>query len=777
MAYDIGAKIGIDGEKEFNQALKTIDSQIKVLQSEMKASVTAMAGMDDAEASVTQQTNILGREIDATQQKISILSTQYDRAKERLSTLNTELQEAVQKFGENSVEASKAQNAYNRQAQTVNRLGTQLNNAQADLNKLNNELSELTTDSRKAADGVDDLGNALDDAGNSAGGLGSKISEAFTGGAVAGAVSSLVSGMQSLIDSTSEYTRVMGTLETSSQRAGYTAEETAQTYNQLYGVLGDTQTAATAAANLQALGLEQSELTKLTDYAIGAWATYGDSIPIDSLAESINETIRAGQVTGTFADALNWAGTSEDEFNEKLAAAGSESERVNLVMQELAKQGLGETAEAWRENNAELLASREATASLDEAMAELAQSVMPVVTKAIEGIASAIQFLINNGDTLIPVLTGIGAALATLKIVSLASSIASVVTQLGSLSAAIGSLVTAVGGPIAIVVAAIAGITTALITLWNTNENFRAAVITIWENIKGAFESAWQFIQTVWSAAVGFFTDIWAGIQSVFSVVSSVLGGFFTDAWSAIQTVWNMAVGFFQNIWNGITGVFSAVIGFFTTTFTSAYSAVTGAWESITSFFTGIWEDIKGVFDDVWDSFTSIGSDIVNGIKNGVSNAWNGLTSWVGEKVDGLIGGIKGILGIHSPSRVMATEVGLPIAQGIGVGIRNGEKGILNAADDVNNALLKQEKAFAKEYSNLDLTKDISARMTTSVQRLTVDDLNRATAAAVNGITTGSAVQTQSVIQIPIYLDSRQIAQATYDPLRGIARQRGETYG
>lgn len=125
----------------------------------------------------------------------------------------------------------------------------------------------------------------------------------------------------------------------------------------------------------------------------------------------------------------------------------------------------------------------------------------------------------------------------------------------------------------------------------------------------------------------------------------------------------------------------------------------------------------------------------------------------------------------------MAAEVGLPIAQGIGVGIRNGEKGILNAADDVNNALLKQEKAFAKEYSNLDLTKDISARMTTSVQRLTVDDLNRATAAAVNGITTGSAVQTQSVIQIPIYLDSKQIAKATYDPLRGIARQRGELYG
>ena len=57
----------------------------------------------------------------------------------------------------------------------------------------------------------------------------------------------------------------------------------------------------------------------------GAWATYGDSIPIDSLSEAMNETIKTGTVTGTFADVLNWAGTSEDDFNAKLQAANSET--------------------------------------------------------------------------------------------------------------------------------------------------------------------------------------------------------------------------------------------------------------------------------------------------------------------------------------------------------------------------------------------------------------------------------------------------------------------
>lgn len=132
----------------------------------------------------------------------------------------------------------------------------------------------------------------------------------------------------------------MGRWKHPAKKAGYSAEQTEQSYKQLYGILGDEQTAATALANLQALGLSQEQLTVLTDAAIGAWATYGDSIPIDGLAEGINETVKAGAVTGTFADVLNWAGTSEDDFNAKLEKANSESERMNLVMQELASQGL-----------------------------------------------------------------------------------------------------------------------------------------------------------------------------------------------------------------------------------------------------------------------------------------------------------------------------------------------------------------------------------------------------------------------------------------------------
>lgn len=120
------------------------------------------------------------------------------------------------------------------------------------------------------------------------------LSKGLAVGAVVGGIQQLGSAMFDLVESTQEYRTIMASLEQSSQSAGYTTEQTAQTYERLQSVLGDTQTAATATANLQAIGLSQQDLMTVTDAAIGAWARYGDSIPIDGLAESINETIQAG---------------------------------------------------------------------------------------------------------------------------------------------------------------------------------------------------------------------------------------------------------------------------------------------------------------------------------------------------------------------------------------------------------------------------------------------------------------------------------------------------
>lgn len=388
MTTDIGARIGIEGEKEFKSSLSAINSQIKNLNSEMQSTVAAFADMEDSEEAVTAASGVLQRSITAQQQKITLLNGQYDRSKTKLSQLGMELDNAIKEFGESSKEASKAQNAYNRQATEVNKLGSEVNKATADLRAFERQLDDV---GKRADDVSDDLTGA----GKGFSDFGGKLKGALAGGAIVGTVTGIADGISNIVEESLEYNKIMGTLAVSSQNAGYTADQTAASYTQLYGVIGDEQQSATALANLQALGLEQNQLKQMTDAAIGAWATYGDSIPIDGLAEAINETIQAGVVTGNFADVLNWAGTSEDDFNAKLEATNSKAERTQLVLDELARQGLPEAAAGWRENNAELVKMNEANANLSAAMGELGLVFTPVVATFKNGLAMMITGFVD----------------------------------------------------------------------------------------------------------------------------------------------------------------------------------------------------------------------------------------------------------------------------------------------------------------------------------------------------------------------------------------------
>lgn len=375
MPVDIGPRIGIDGEKEFRQQLQNINQQIRTLGSEMKAVTSSFEDGDHSEEALAAQTGVLNRQIDAQRQKLTQLQKGLDAA--------------ADKFGEADTKTL-------RWAQAVNDAKTDLNRFESQLKSTQGEL--------------DGLGDALDDSGGSGGlmgklsgmlgesGLGGMLTKGFAVGAVVGGIQQLGSAMFDLVESTQEYRTIMASLEQSSLSAGYTTEQTAQTYERLQSVLGDTQTAATATANLQAIGLSQQDLMSVTDAAIGAWARYGDSIPIDSLAESTNETIQAGQVTGTFADVLNWAGTSEDDFNAKLEAANSTSERANLVLQELANQGLAQTGQAWIENNQDIVAMNASTDKMDQAMARLGETLAPLAAGLKSLGADAINFLLDRAE-------------------------------------------------------------------------------------------------------------------------------------------------------------------------------------------------------------------------------------------------------------------------------------------------------------------------------------------------------------------------------------------
>ena len=392
----ITTRIALDGEKAFKDQMAQVNSELRNLKSEMTLVDATFRGQANTTEALTA--------------KHKVLQGSVEQQREKVRALTQAVEDATQAYGDND----KRTDGY-RQS---------LNRAKAELANLNRELQDnerYLDEARKSADGcaesIDEYGKAVRDAdggkdpmGNILGGL-SSLKGVLAGGAVVGGIKAVGDAIMSVVEDTAEYRKIMGTLEISSERAGYSAQQTADIYRTLQGVLGDTQTAATTTANLQAIGLAQEDLVTVTNAAIGAWATYGDSIPIDGLSESINETIQAGKVTGTFADVLNWAGTSEDDFNAKLEAANGTTERANIVLQELKSQGLDQAGKAWQDANEDVVALNEATERWDGAMAQLGETLTPAATAiksfgadAILWLADQIQAVIEWWNSLVSVM-------------------------------------------------------------------------------------------------------------------------------------------------------------------------------------------------------------------------------------------------------------------------------------------------------------------------------------------------------------------------------------
>lgn len=168
MAYDIGVRLGVDGEKAFRSSINAINANIKSMGSELKAVTAQFAKNADSEEALTAKNAVLAKSIDATKEKIGVLDKQLERQAEKLRDLGKALDEVVKAHGADSKEALEAQNAYNNQAKAVAKLQDQLNGAKAELAGMENAVK----DNRDAIDGlgreVEDAGDAMEKAGQSA---------------------------------------------------------------------------------------------------------------------------------------------------------------------------------------------------------------------------------------------------------------------------------------------------------------------------------------------------------------------------------------------------------------------------------------------------------------------------------------------------------------------------------------------------------------------------------------------------------------------------------
>ena len=350
----IKTSIDLTGEKEYRAACTNINSSLREIGSEMKLTTAEFA--DNADS------------VEALTAKQKLLQKQFDEQAKKAEAA----EKALKKMRDNGIEPTNP--AYQK-------MQTNLNNTKADMVKIQKEIDDTSKKLKSSKVDWESVGETVGKAGKAIG-----AACAAMGAAIAAAGAAFFG----LAEETREARENMGKLETSFTTAGHSAEDAKNTYTELYGVLGDDGQATEAAAHLAKLTTNEKELSDWTNICTGVYATFGDSLPIEGLTEAANETAKTGSITGNLADALNWAGVSEDDFQASLDACTSEQERQALITSTL--NGLySEAADKYREVNGDIIDAQKATANLNSAMAALGAIAEPIITKLKQLAAELLQ--------------------------------------------------------------------------------------------------------------------------------------------------------------------------------------------------------------------------------------------------------------------------------------------------------------------------------------------------------------------------------------------------
>lgn len=472
--------------------------------------------------------------------------------------------------------------------------------------------------------------------------------------AIAGAAKDVITGIYGLAESTREFRQDMGTLETAFDRAGFSADTATETWKGLYSVFGEDDRAVEAANNIARMADSQEELDEWVRITTGVWGTYQDALPVESLAEAAAETAKVGQVTGAFADALNWnseaaemlAGymndevtTAEDAFNVALSECSNEAERQALITDTLTVL-YGEAADKYEETAGTLMDANAANADYTQTLAEMGERIEPVTTAVQQGFTKilnkimeligetdftaiaeqigdltdkvitlaedGIGWLKDNMDWLIPVVGGLTAGLVAYKLLTF--QVAEGVTLMTLAEKAKGVVMAiATGQTTAAAVATNAlGVATKflfspLTIAITVIAALTAGVIWLYNNWDTAKEHLIAFgnkVSEIWNSIAGWIT----GAIETISQYSPVFGAFLDGVWQSIQDV----VG-------NIKAIFGGVIDFISNIFAGNWGAA--------------WQNIVDIFGNIFGMIMNIAKAPINGVISIVNKAINAINS------------------------------------------------------------------------------------------------------------------------------------------------------
>lgn len=231
-AYDIGPRIGIEGEKEFKNSIKAIDSEIRALQNQLRTLSKEYDENDRSVEGVTKKQQALTKAIGATHDKIKLLTSQYDKQYQELKRLETALDSARQLHGENSEEALKAESALAKQATEVNNLESRLQTAKGQLATFSQELENTGNRATLAGDKIQSAGDKLEAVGGKLSSAGNTLTAAVTAPLLAAGGAAIVMA--------SDYEESLNKVDVAFGDSAERVKEFAQTTVDSYGIAEGT---------------------------------------------------------------------------------------------------------------------------------------------------------------------------------------------------------------------------------------------------------------------------------------------------------------------------------------------------------------------------------------------------------------------------------------------------------------------------------------------------------------------------------------------------------
>lgn len=535
---------------------------------------------------------------------------------------------------------------------------------------------------------------------NKIGGVAGKIAKGIgvAGAAIGGSWIAAIEGSR-------EYRTEMGLLDSAFATAGHSSTAAKNTYSELNAVLGDSGQAVEAAQHMALLADNEKELQTWTDICTGVYATFGESLPLESLAESSQEVSKTGVLTGGLVDALAWAGINEEKFQEKLDTCSGEQERQNLIMETL-NGTYSKASDQYKKTNKDVMDAHKAQEKLTDAFAELGRIGEPILTliktKVADMVSAAIPHLenfinkikdaanwIKDNEEKVKLWSGvIGIAAATVAgfvlVLSWSAIMQKAASALKIVTLAVKALNVAMrANIIGLVVTAILGLVAAFIYLWNNCEGFRNFWIGLWEVIQSAAKSAWKAITKAWEGIGKWFKEKFSQVQKSGKDAMDKVKKWFVDAWNSVKKAWNACTSFFKGLWNGIKAAFNSVNSWFRSKFSSAWSAVKSVWNGAKSFFSGIWSGIRGIFGSVGSWFRGKFQAAWSAIKS-VFSGWGSFFGGLWSKIKSKFSSIGSALGkaMGDSARSGLNKVFALIEKTINKGI-----GLINSAIELANKL------------------------------------------------------------------------------------------